>query len=262
MLIVVLAVLLFGGARCALAERFTDRVERTFQTGDEVVVNLSNTNGSVWVEAWDEDFVELVAEKRVDSSRASQAEEAFEDIEILVHEGDGRLEIETKLPGGTSGLMSWLFGRSRNGSVSYELRVPRVAELELRTVNGNVATEGAWGSQELRSTNGRIEVDAAEGGVDAHTTNGSIRVEIGDASSQPDVRLRSTNGGITLELPAYIEGRLEARTVNGSVKTDLPVSIEGGVSRRRLHGELNGGGASRIELTTTNGSIRINESAG
>jgi len=258
-----IAVVLFAGVQtAAMAERFTDRFEATYPLGAGVEISLGNTNGSVSVEAWDEDFVRLVAEKQVDSSSAREAEEAFEDIEILIKEGDRRLEIETRLPSAASGVVSWLFGRSRNASVRYELRVPRTAELDLHTVNGNLSIDGVAGAQELRSTNGRIEVTDAEEGVEAHTTNGSIRVEVTDASSAPDIDLGSTNGGITLYLPADIQGRIEARTVNGSVNTDLPVSIEGGTSRRRLAGELNGGGGSRIELATTNGSIKIEKSAG
>lgn len=258
-----LAALLFAGVQtAALAERYTDRIEKTLATGADVEVSIGNTNGSVTVEAWDGDSVQLVAEKRVDASSARDAEDAFEDIEIIIREAEGRLEIETKLPSVSHGFMNWILGRSRSASVRYELRVPRGAELDLHTVNGHLATDGAAGRQRLQSTNGRIEVEAAENGVEARTTNGSIRVEVSEASSQPHIKLGSTNGGITLSVPTDIEGRINVRTVNGRVKTDLPVTVDGPISRKRLKGEINGGGGSHIELATTNGSIQISGSAG
>jgi hypothetical protein len=260
--ILALAALLFAGAQtAALAERFTDRSETTYRLGPDAEISLGNSNGNVSVEAWDEDFVQLVAEKRVEASNAAAAAEAFAAIEVIIDEDAGRLEVETRLPGATSGLWSWLSGRSHNGSVSYELRVPRSTDLDLQTANGNVSTKGATGRLRLHSTNGRIDVEGAGEDVEADTVNGSIRVAIGGASSQADITLDSTNGGITLYLPAAIAGRLEARTVNGSIKTELPVTIGGGSSRRRLSGDINGGGASRIELSTTNGSIRISDAA-
>ena len=260
--LIIVALLLAGAQTAATAEKFTDRIEETYATGASVDISLANTNGSVSVEAWDGDSVQLIAEKKVEASNSSEAQEALAKIDIIIRQADGRLEIETKLPSATQGVFDWLFGRARGASVRYELRVPRSADLDLRSVNGNVVTEGNAGRQLLHTTNGRIEVEGAAHGVEARTTNGSIRVEITDAPSRSDIELGSVNGGITLYLPDTIAGRIKARTVNGSVKTELPVTIDGSTSRRRLNGSLNGGGPNRIELSTTNGSIRINESAG
>jgi Toastrack DUF4097 len=260
--ILALTALFAGVATAAMAERFTERIETTYSLGPGAEISLGNTNGSVSVEAWEEDFVRLVAEKQVEAGSEAEAEEALADIEVIIHQRDGRLEVETRLPGTASSLWGWLSGHSHNASVSYELRVPRGIDLDLHTVNGNVSTMGAEGSLRLHSINGRIEVEGGGDEVDAHTVNGSIRVAIGSTSPQTEVTLASTNGGITLSLPDSIAGRLEAHTTNGSIKTEIPVSVSGGVSRRRLNGELNGGGASRIEVSTTNGSIRINEAAG
>lgn len=254
------ALLLLSSQTAAVAGKFTERFEKTYAVSPDIEITLANTNGSVSVEIWDQSSVEIVAEKRVDSRSADTAREALEKIEILVSESDGRLGIETEQPSGMSGFFDWLFGRSHNASVRYELRVPRTAELSIRTVNGNVSTVGSGARQRLRSTNGRIEVDDAQRGVDAHTTNGSIDVELRAAAVEPEIVLGTTNGSITLHLPSDVRGSLEARTVNGTVRTEIPVTLEGSASKKRLHAELNGGGDGRITLRTTNGSIRIVES--
>jgi DUF4097 and DUF4098 domain-containing protein YvlB len=156
------------------------------------------------------------------------------------------------------GFFDRVFGRSTNASVRYQLKVPRRAELTVRTVNGNVTTAGSQGGQKLRAINGRIEVESAARRVDAHTTNGSISVEIRD-DPEPEIELGTTNGSITLKLPADASGSIEARTVNGSVKTDVPVTLLGSASRKRIRGDFNGGDGGRVVLRTTNGSIRIVE---
>lgn len=254
------AALLVTSASAADAARYTERFERVLPAGDAVEVRLTNTNGSVTVETWEQASVEIVAEKSLDSRSPADAKEVFDQLEIIVRDSDGRIEIETRQPRGSDGFFDWLFGRSRNASVRYQLRVPLGAELDVRTVNGSVTTEGAGGHQLLRSTNGRITVKAAQESVEAHTTNGSIQVELIAAPARLDVDLGSTNGSITLALPRDAGGRIAARTVNGSVRSELPLTIEGTVSRKRLSGELGAGGPGSIDLRTTNGSIRINRS--
>jgi DUF4097 and DUF4098 domain-containing protein YvlB len=254
---VLAALLIVAGGVAAWAERFTERQRETHALGSGAEIALSNTNGRVTVTIWDRADVELVAEKRVEARSAERARDAFDEIEIVVHETTDGLEIETRTPTMMSGFLDWLTGGARNAAVSYELRVPADARLRLSTVNGNLSTDGAGGGQWLRSTNGRIDVVGARRDVDAHTVNGSIDVEIAASRAAVDVRLASTNGGITLALPGDLEARLDARTVNGSVRSDLPVAISGRASRRRISGDLNGGGAGHVEMSTTNGGIRI-----
>ena len=257
----VLAALLLLGVQAPLAaDTLTETFEETYEVAAGTRVSLRNTNGSVSIETWSQNSVRIVAEKRVRTRDEEHAREAIEAIEIIVTERDGRLEIETEYPRESTGMFSWLFGRDVDASVRYELRVPASVELDVVTVNGSVSSDGPQGEQRLRSTNGRINVEGAGGSVEARTTNGSVKVEVEDGEAEMDIDIATTNGSITLYIPADFQGRLEARTVNGSVRTDLPVTLKGNISKRRMDAELNGGGAAHIGLRTTNGSIRIQKS--
>lgn len=258
---VLATVVLTATTTTSRAARYTERFERVLPAPTDVEVRLANVNGSVSVETWDRASVEVVAEKSLHSRSRADAHEVFDKLEIVVVEREGRIEIETRQPKRSDGFFNWIFGRSRNASVRYELRVPQAARLTLRTVNGSVTTDGAGGGQLLRSTNGRITVRAAHDSVEAHTTNGSIQVELVETPGHLDVDLGSTNGSITLALPRGAGGRVAARTVNGSVRSELPLTIEGAASRKRLYGRLDASGPGSIDLRTTNGSIRINRSA-
>jgi DUF4097 and DUF4098 domain-containing protein YvlB len=125
-------------------------------------------------------------------------------------------------------------------------------------VNGNVKIDNISGDLEVGTTNGNVSVSEAGGRLSARTTNGSINADLSAIAMGEDMVFRTTNGGITLAIPAATQANLTARTTNGSIKTDFPITVQGTFSRNRLEGALNGGGGS-IELRTTNGSIHIEE---
>ena len=241
-------------APAAAADTLTERYEETFEVAPGVQIDLRNTNGAIEIDTWSRDAVEVIAIKTVRSRDDDSARQALEDIRIRIDASSDRLDIETELPRGSNGVLSWLFGRHVSASVEYELRIPDSARLDVVTVNGSVYSDGTAGPQRLRSTNGRITVDAAR------TTNGSIELELTAAASDTAIEASTTNGSITVRVPGDLAGSLEARTINGSVRSDLPVKLSGGASKRRIDADLNGGGPARIELRTTNGSIRIRES--
>ncbi len=95
--------------------------------------------------------------------------------------------------------------------------------------------------------------------VDVRTVNGGVRLN----GLEGEVHAKTTNGGVKgSNITATI---LDASSVNGGVRvSDLDVrkqeqsnSFE---SKRRLEGTLNGGGA-KVNISTTNGGVRIGRSA-
>jgi hypothetical protein len=232
-----------------------ETIEETFAFEPGSHLRLENVNGSVRLEAWDRDEIRVVAEKKARASSAERAEELLRALEVRIEPVDGGLEVETRHPRASDGVLSWLFGGS-SGEVEYLIRLPRSADLDVSTVNGGVELDGVSGRLRLRSTNGGIEVVDGGGSLDAGTTNGSIAAEVATLSAVDGFSLRTTNGRIHLALPADAGAELSAHTTNGSIETDLPVRIHGRLRRTRIEGTLNGGGP-RLELATTNGSIRI-----
>lgn len=234
------------------AETLEDTIEKTLPFAAGSLLQLSNTNGDVEITTWDREEIQIEARKKVKASGADRARQAFEDLEVNIHESANGVTIETEYPNSKGG---W---GNVSSSVQYDIRIPQRADLEIDTVNGKVRVEGAQGRIDLESTNGGVTVQDAGGSVSARTTNGGIDVELHQVEASEDMTFRTTNGGVTLTLPADIQAHLSARTTNGSVHTDFPITVQGTFRKNRLDGDLNGGGAS-IELKTTNGSIRIRE---
>ncbi len=139
--------------------------------------------------------------------------------------------------------------------VKFEVKVPEGIEFIGSTVNGDVEARGLSGDASLSTVNGDVEVET--GGVARATTvNGSIRATLGRADWQSPLRFTTVNGGITVRLPDGASADIEATTVNGSIESDFPITLRGKLNPRSLRGRIGEGGRA-LDLTTVNGSIRL-----
>ncbi len=238
-------------------------------------LELSNGKGSITIETWDRAEVEVSADKIVKSANEDEANKALDRIKVMVDAKPGLVKVEAKFPHGSNGLFNWLSGRNIENKVEFRVRIPREADLRienvngaihltggqgdlrLETINGSVNVIDASGTLTLESTNGRIESHGTRGALEASTVNGRIEADIAEVGGK--TTLGSTNGGITLRLPASTRGNLDASTTNGRVRSDL--EVEGTTKRTRIQGTLNGGGPE-IEVHTVNGGIEISEQSG
>jgi hypothetical protein len=162
--------------------------------------------------------------------------------------------------------------RNNDVQVAFVVEVPASANFTGRTSNGAVSADNLSGWIEAISSNGPIRVIGGSGGTirttngsvevrtsgpaNVATTNGRIQARFERVDGDAPVSLTTTNGSITLGLPATTSASIQARTTNGSIRTDLPITIQGQTGSRQLTGTL-GGGGREIRLRTTNGSIRL-----
>ncbi|MEM7582913.1 MAG: DUF4097 family beta strand repeat-containing protein [Acidobacteriota bacterium] len=245
-----------------------DTFEQTVGLAMTGQVEIETTNGSIEVTSWDRAEVQVVAYKKARANSSSQARELLDEIEIQIEEYGGRVSVEAVLP--RSG---WFGGTST--SVAFEITIPADAELEARsqngaikvrnlggpavldTQNGSITADGVKGSLILESSNGAITARDVAGAVQAETTNGRISADIVSSALAEDVSLKTSNGSVELRIDPGVAASVYARTRNGSVSSDF----EGGrmdERRRTLDLDLNGGGP-RVELRSSNGSIRLRE---
>lgn len=248
---------LLVAAAPALAVEVKERFEKSYDLGPGGAVSVANVNGAVVVEGWDRDEVRVVAVKKAKASTRARAEEVLDRIDVRVTRSGDRLEIDTRRPSSSNSVFSWLFGSGVSGDVSYTVSVPRRTDVEVDTVNGKVLVRGVEGHVEADTTNGGIEMEDIRGSVDAGTTNGGIRVRLAEVEAGRAMSFSTTNGGIHVTVPRSARVTLDASTTNGGIDLDgLPAADVRTHGRRHLKAEINGGGP-RIELSTTNGGIKI-----
>jgi DUF4097 and DUF4098 domain-containing protein YvlB len=204
--------------------------------------DLQNVNGTVEVQGWDQDVVEVHAVKT-----AKLRESDLERVSIDVNANAGGVSVATRYPQ----------NEGVEVAVEYTIHVPHGAKLEhLGTVNGTLRVAGVDEVDELRTVNGNIEVFGADSTVHARTTNGNVRLELSRVHGIGGTLAETTNGSVVLALPANSQADLEARCLNGNFLSELPVEMQSSLKPRELHGKLGRGGVP-IKLHTVNGGIRL-----
>ena len=240
------ALLLTAAALCMAMPSFattTQVFDQTYplQSGGHFV--LDNVNGSVQVEGWDRDEVEVTAVK------TSQNDPHDVDrVQIEVESHPSEVDVHTRYPD----------GEGAGVAVEYHIHVPnRVLLGSVHTVNGSLIVRGVDGGGELRSVNGDVEVLQSSGRFNAKTTNGNLRLELRELGDGAPMNLETVNGSVELGLPWDARADLNVRNMNGDLYSDIPVtSTEAMPGSRAFHGRL-GHGGSAISVRTVNGGIRL-----
>jgi hypothetical protein len=206
---------------------------------------LENVNGSVQVEGWSRDEVEVSAVKtatRSDSRDLSQVKIEVDDSH------PGQVAVHTRYPQ----------GEGAEVAVEYHVHVPyRVLLGSIETVNGSVTVRGVEGGGELRSVNGNVEVFDSSGRFSEKTTNGNLRLELHQLMAGGPMNLETVNGSVVLGLPEGARADLKVLAMNGDFYSELPVtSAASKPAARAFHAKL-GTGGGEISVRTINGGIRL-----
>jgi DUF4097 and DUF4098 domain-containing protein YvlB len=77
--------------------------------------------------------------------------------------------------------------------------------------------------------------------------------DVGDAR---DLDFSTTNGSVSVEMPASLGAEVELSTVNGRVSTEFPITVSGRIDPKRLRATI-GDGARRVRLRTVNGNVEL-----
>jgi hypothetical protein len=236
-----------AAALCATASlAITKDFDQSYPLQPGGSFELQNVNGTVEVEGWDRDAIEVHAVKTAKGPASDLGR-----VSIEVDAKPGAVSVQTRYPQ----------NEGVEVAVEYVIHVPHSARVEhLGTVNGTLRVAGVDVIEDLRTVNGNIEVYEGGGAIHAHTTNGSVRLELahlGVAHGEPgEATAETTNGSLLLAVPADVQANIEAKCLNGNFSSELPLALESSLRPREIHGKLGGGGAP-VHLHTVNGGIRV-----
>src|SRR5258706_3433609 len=185
---------------------------------------LQNVNGTVDVQGWDRDTIEIHAVKT-----AKNRESDLELVSIDVDAKPGVVSVATRYPQ----------NEGVEVAVEYTVRVPHCAHVEhLGTVNGTLRVSGIERVEDLRTVNGNIEVYEGGGSVHAHTTNGNVHLELLHVQDKNGAIAETTNGSLLLAVPSDTPARPQTRAPNAKPFSELPVTFESTLKPRGVHGRL------------------------
>jgi DUF4097 and DUF4098 domain-containing protein YvlB len=187
-------------------------------------------------------------------------------INIVDRQTGDQIDIEVRFPRHAF-QMNW-----RNRRVDIEIKVPRSADLDLHTGDGNADVQGVNGTILLRSGDGNLKLSELQGTLKADTGDGNIDMR----NVRGDLTLHTGDGRIDL---TGIDGSLRAETGDGRVHVNGRFDVldvktgDGGIDAVAAEGStldanwrLNTGDgnltlrlpatiAADVELRTSDGSI-------
>jgi hypothetical protein len=130
-------------------------------------------------------------------------------------------------------------------------------EISLETSDGRINATGLDGRIRAHTGDGRLEVSGRFDALDITSGDGSIhaRAEAGSKLTS-DWRVRTSDGRIHLEVPRDLKANLDAHTGDGGITLNLPVQVTGRISHSTVVGSMNGGGPA-LMIRSGDGSISI-----
>jgi Putative adhesin len=259
------------------AENYT----KTYTVSNRANVHVDTDDGSVVVTTGDAKEVEFRVE--------FEGYVLHKSLEIDSNQHGDEVELTARMPHG------WHFSLGMSRRLHIEVRMPRDADLQVRTGDGSIKANNLSGAIDLRSGDGALTVGSLKGAVRLHTGDGSIEGSDLDGkcdASSGDGRIRlsgrfdvlsaksgdgslgieaqrgskldsswsivSGDGSIDVALPPDLPVNIEASSGDGHISTDIPITMEGVLSKSRVHGKMNGGG-STLTIHTGDGSIRLKQ---
>lgn len=280
-----LLLILMAGGITALplaAQEHSDKTERSISlanTADNELL-IKNINGSVTVEGYAGNTIQLEAVRRIKAKNEERLQEGVADVTLGIKEEGNTVVVYIDAPFATlkkSNSGRWNYHVHQEGNrYQYEfdirLKVPDGLTLDVSTVNGgSVSVQNVSGPLEARNVNGEVSLSNVSGSSSAKTVNGLITANLRSVP-EAEVEYETVNGDIKVFFPAALAADIDFDTMNGDFYTDFddisrkPNTMESTTGRsgkgkvyridKSARLSVNGGG-NPIRFKTLNGDIYL-----
>jgi len=232
-----------------------EEINETLDAAADGTVEIYNTSGSVTVEGWSRDAVEVTG---------TLGEEV--DEFVFKRKGDTVVVKVKPIRGKSSG------GRSTSSFIT--VRAPHKSSIDVATISAEIDVEGVEGQQELQSVSGDISTKAFVAEIEAETVSGSIDIVGSNMDSETElttvsgsisardmagaIELESVNGWLKLEGGSFSDTAMQ--TVNGRIAFESNLRDGGDLDIETVNGKvvvnLVGSVSAEIDVNTFNGRIK------
>jgi DUF4097 and DUF4098 domain-containing protein YvlB len=211
-------------------------IDRTVKADPKGEVVISNVSGTVDVQGWDRNEVQVTGHLEDDVER------------VDVESSGSRIVIKVVLP----------HGGSHDSEAEIEVRVPRASTVEVGATSADVSSRGVVGTQRLKSVSGEVTAEVSGDNSEIRTVSGDITVR--GTGKRMALRVSSVSGSINLSHGA---GKLDVVTVSGDAKLDVTDASE--VRGRTTSGEFDLRAKltrdARVDVEAVSGEITLRLSA-
>ncbi|MGN7359244.1 LiaI-LiaF-like domain-containing protein [Paenibacillus sp. SAF-054] len=229
------------------ADRIVKEDWKVNQSGDTLVLSLEPQHElsiHIGFNSLDDEYL------NVELPKALEVEVHTKDYSITGDQLDSNVTAVTK---NASIKLKNINGKASASTSNASITLNNVkGSVSATTSNSSVHLSDIGGAAQVKSSNGSLTLDRIAGTVTAKTSNSSIK---GTSAIGGDWTCTSSNGSISLNVPKNTNAAVKAKTSNSSVKGDIPWSEESGDNKGAA---TLGDGSNKVELTTSNGSIKVN----
>ncbi len=219
---------------------YVERTHQRYSVDGAGTLTLDADFGSVRVESWSNDEVDVAIEKRRMGIRENDARDAFEDVTVdVARQGN---DVDVRIDRTRS------FG-SDKVSVNIQLRIPEYYRLDLKTSGGDIDVGDLRGDVLAHTSGGNVNIgNVTEASIQVHTSGGDISVRGGGretkvSTSGGDIKIRTARGAV------------DARTSGGDIKIS---NTTGGVTATTSGGDITIGAAmGGVTAKTSGGDVTI-----
>jgi DUF4097 and DUF4098 domain-containing protein YvlB len=219
--------------------------EQTIAYGGRLTVD-GGVNGGVSIKGWDN--ASVLVRSKVEAYAVDDATAKSIGAQIRVNWSAG--QVSASGPQMTHG---------QNWAVSYEVFVPRNADLSLKTHNGGISIADIRGNIQFDALNGGVNLKNLAGDVEGTTQNGGLNITLaGNRWDGAKLDARTTNGGVNVSMPASYNAHFETATVNGHLNANFDMTVHGNLSElsKKMSTDIGAGGPT-IHVETVNGGVNV-----
>lgn len=264
----------------AAAPARADEWSKKYSVTGKPDVRINTNDGNIEILSSDQ--------KEVDARVITSGWQIPKEVRVSESQNGDHIVIEARVPHA-----NWNWFGSSHRSLRIEVRVPREADLDIHSGDGNVSLQPVAGHIRVDTSDGNIDADGLKGDIRLHTGDGhvesrsvdgaldvdtgdghinirgrfdALNLRTGDGNIDAEVdegskmssswSVHSGDGTITIRLPGSFHADLDAHTGDGHISLDFPVTISGSLSDSTVRGKMNGGGQA-LMIRSGDGSIRL-----
>lgn len=238
-------------AKAIVQTEETERFAQTYPLNVNGKVSLSNVNGSVTVDVWDNPQIKL------EYVKTAESREKLAQVDINIEARQESFSVETNY-GSYDERKRKNFGDAGKMRVEYHLTVPRGAVLDqIATVNGSINISNAANTTRASTVNGEVNATNLRGAANLSTVNGTVRADFDQLQAGGRITLETVNGTAELTVPSDAGATVKADTLNGQITNDFGLPVrKGQFIGRNLYGRI-GSGDVQIRLSSVNGALSV-----
>ncbi len=214
-------------------------------------IQVRNVQGSIEVEAWNRNELELTGELGPDVEKLEiTGNESSLRIEVKLpkdndHDVDGDTTLRLRVPAGVTleaegvsadvtvkGLTGPVTAESVSGDVRLDVESAR---LEASSVSGDVEADAPATESRVSSVSGDVTVRRARGELRCETVSGEINIQ---GSELRSLEAKSVSGDLDLDIEPARDAEIRAETLSGEVRMILPSEPDGRVRVETYSGEI------------------------